>query len=276
MLWLLKYLPQNYLSTLTGHLMHWQLPGALRSLSVRVFANMYSINIDEAEKPLKEYLSIGDFFVRRLKPSVRPLAAARVVNPADAVVNAAGSITDGKMLQVKHRPYSVAQILTSPQRAKDLEGGFFATYYLCPTDYHRVHSPVSGKITSVDHVPGKLWPVYKKSVEGIADLFAVNERMVVSIETDLGLVSVVFVGAMNVGKIELAFDSHFQSQMPDIDEKRSKNYTPPIAIKAGDELGLFRMGSTVVVFYPKSYSQEISLSRLQALVGQATKVRAAL
>ncbi len=252
--------------------MHCRLPGPLRLFSLKAFASFYTVNLAEAENSIESYQSIGAFFVRRLKPGARPVASAKVLHPADSVISAAGIISRGEMLQVKSRPYSVAQILASSARAQALEAGFFATYYLCPTDYHRVHSPVSGKIISVDHLPGRLWPVFKKSVESIANLFAVNERMVVTIETELGLVSVVFVGALNVGKIELAFDSGFSSQVPGVKEKRTQNYAIPISIQAGQELGLFQMGSTVVVFYPKAFESVLTKSRWESQVGQAVKV----
>jgi len=271
MLWLLKYLPQNYVSTFVGHLMHTRLPGPLRVLSIRIFAGLYKINVDEAEKPVNAYGSIGDFFIRKLKPGVRPIAAGKILHPADAVINALGAIKQGKILQAKQKPYSVEKILGSFIRTTELADGFFVTYYLCPTDYHRVHSPVTGKILSAEHVPGRLWPVYQKSVDTIDELFGVNERIILTILTEEGLVSLVFVGAMNVGRIELAFDAEFYSQVPGLSERRLKKYEQSILVSAGQELGLFRMGSTVVMFYPKSYHSLVSPAQLQNNLGKAVK-----
>ena len=256
--------------------MHIQLPGPLKLWSVQVFAWIYSIDVEEAEKPLEEYRSIGDFFVRKLKPGRRPLALARMLHPADSRINAIGSIAKEKIYQVKSHPYSVEDILGNAKRAHDLEGGIFATYYLCPTDYHRVHAPVSGKIISVEHIPGRLWPVFQKSLELIPNLFANNERMIVNIDTEIGLVSVVFVGALNVGKIELAFDVEFYSQVFGLSQKRVRDYSPSIDIKAGEELGLFRMGSTVVVFYPRTYCSFVDEAKLTNFVDKKVQVGQAL
>jgi phosphatidylserine decarboxylase len=267
MLWALKYLPKNHVSLLVGHLMHWPLPAPLRAWSLRWFVNTFHIRLEEAEKPVENYATMGDLFVRRLRPGIRPLASAKALHPADSVLSQLGPITQGQMLQVKNQPYLIQDILQDSTKAQSYEGGIFATYYLCPTDYHRVHSPVSGQITSVVHIPGTLWPVFKKSVEKIKNLFGINERVVVYIQTDLGEVAVVFVGALNVGKIELAFDPEIHSQTGKTGV-RKKDYQPPLPIQAGEELGLFRMGSTVVLFYPNSYNRIISLSQWESRKGQ--------
>lgn len=247
MLFLLRILPRNLLSRFTGRLMHLSLPGKLRIKSLQWFVNRYKINMQEAELPLESYPHIGALFTRRLKPGVRPIEGL-MVHPADAQITEQGEIKDGKLLQVKGLSYSAAELIADAEKARFLEGGYYLTYYLCPTDYHRVHSPVSGEITEAVHIPGTLWPVNKSSVQKIKNLFLVNERLVVEIKQGAQSVFVVLVGATNVGKMTASFDPSIVTNQPLSQSRRS--YDPSVKIQVGEELGIFHMGSTVVVLYP--------------------------
>lgn len=251
-----KFLPRNHLSYFVGKLVHWRGPRIWAKLSIECFAKLYRINLDEAELPASGYPSLGDFFVRKLKPGVRPVAAAMVVHPADSEISQHGTLRgDGALIQAKGRDYFVRELLASGEAQIKYQGGYFITYYLCPTDYHRVHCPVDGVIQKVTHIPGELWPVNKWSVENVHDLFSVNERIVVEIATEVGPVAVVFVGATNVGKIELSFDSSFVGNQFTLTKNRVVEYRTPIDIKKGDELGMFRMGSTVVMLYAEEFTK---------------------
>lgn len=251
-MWLLKYLPKNLLSYYVGILVHLPLPRTLSERLIHAFGSYYKINFDEAEKPHSEYPSIGDFFIRKLKPGVRPLGHADILHPADSLISQIGKIRDGKLIQAKGREYSVEDFVKDEEALAKFNRGLFVTYYLCPTDYHRVHSPVSGFIKSATHIPGNLWPVNEWSVHNIENLFPVNERVVVEIETALGVVNLVFVGATNVGKMTMSFDPHLVTNQSDKRETVKNTYAAPIAITKGDELGIFHMGSTVVMLYPES------------------------
>ncbi len=232
--------------------MHLQLPGPLARFSIQKFAEAYHIRIDEAEKPVDQYKSIGDFFVRRLKPGLRPLAESPILHPADSRIAQIGEIKDGKCIQAKDRWYSVADICGDFEVAKKYQDGLFVTYYLCPTDYHRVHSPVEGEIEKLRHLPGHLWPVNEWSTQNIENLFGVNERVVLEIKGRMGDCLLVFVGATNVGQIRVNFDPDIITNTTGDREPRVKTYTPAIPLKRGDELGAFYMGSTVVMIYPKT------------------------
>ncbi len=250
-----KFLPRNHLSYFVGKFVHWRGPRIWVEFSIRIFAKIYSISLIEAEKPVSEYPSLGDFFVRRLKPGVRPLAqAAAAVHPADSQISQSGRIHNGRLIQAKAKDYFVQDLLANPEATKIYQNGFFITYYLCPTDYHRVHAPVSGLITKVTHVPGELWPVNKWSVENIYDLMSVNERIIVEIASDFGPSSVVFVGATNVGQIELSFDNSFHGNQLTLSKNRVVEYKTPIPIEKGQELGMFRMGSTVIMIYTEEFA----------------------
>lgn len=271
-MWILNFLPRNLISLWAGLLMHLELPYALKVFSIERFVKLYNINLDEAELPLDHYRSIGDFFIRKLKRGVRPLAMTEVVHPADSVLTALKKIENGELIQVKGKHYKVEAVTADPAATNYYENGFFGTYYLCPTDYHRVHSPVSGKILTVTHIPGDLWPVHEQSVGSVENLFGINERVVVRIETFRGIVSVIFVGALNVGKIELTFEPSISTNSDESKKVQTISYSTPITIEKGAELGMFRMGSTVVVLYPKSFYEIANLDEKTLLINSKIKV----
>ncbi len=239
-----------------GFLLHLVFPQPIRRLLLLRFIKAYKINMAEAERPLDSYRSIGDLFVRRLKPGARPIQGS-LVHPVDAVISQIGIIQQQRLIQAKGKIYNAEELLKSKTSAADFEGGMFITYYLCPTDYHRIHSPVSGDIYASALIPGKLWPVNTWSVNTIENLFSVNERIVTYLSTNEGCkVAVVKVGATNVGKITLSYDAKLVSNTGGKIE--FKKYEPHIRITAGDELGAFHMGSTVVLLLDKVLAAKIT------------------
>ncbi|WP_374080247.1 archaetidylserine decarboxylase [Bdellovibrio bacteriovorus] len=268
-----RILPKRRLSRWVGYFMHWKGPSLWAKLSIRGFAWLYNINLDEAEKPYTAYPSIGEFFVRRLKAGIRPVASSWAVHPADSRITQAAPIDNGTLIQAKGLSYRLDEFTQDPECQKKWAGGYFLTYYLCPTDYHRVHSPVDGAITNVRYMPGELWPVNEWSTTNVKNLFSVNERVLVEIETDLGPVAAVFVGATNVGHICLSFDETIKGNQKGPHIFQHKNYSPEIPTHKGSELGMFRMGSTVVMIYPPSFRQKFE-GHLD--LGPAVRVNAAL
>jgi phosphatidylserine decarboxylase len=269
---LLHYLPRKKLSQGLGKFMHWQAPEPILSLLIWSFAKLYRINLSEAEFPIKQYRSVGDFFIRKLKPQARPLADYAVVHCADAKILQHGVVLEGgACIQAKGKSYRLQDLLIDPDWKNKYAEGYFLTYYLCPTDYHRVHAPVSGYIRKVTYVPGDLWPVHMQAVAQIDSLYCLNERVVVELATDDGAVSIVFVGATNVGFIELSFDKMIRGNhgLP----YSEKTYQVPLKINKGDELGCFRMGSTVVTVFSEAYRKKYFLN---ASFKAQTKVRAAI
>ncbi|MBX3018473.1 MAG: phosphatidylserine decarboxylase [Bdellovibrionaceae bacterium] len=271
----LYLVPKNALSRFVGWLVHLKLPGGLASFTITQFAKAYNINLEEAERPVSAYASIGDFFVRRLRGDARPLGGATLVHPADSVITESDWIKDGKIIQAKGRYYSLQDFVGTNESAKPYQGGAFATYYLCPTDYHRVHSPVSGQIVRVRHLPGHLWPVNDWSTTHIENLFAVNERVLVEIQTDFGLMGVMFVGATNVGQISLSFWPEFRSNDPRYPSVRERVFEPSVAVTKGDELGAFHMGSTIVLLFSEEMFATLPALKLQLphLKGLKARVR---
>jgi phosphatidylserine decarboxylase len=250
-----RFLPKNHLSYFVGQLVHIRLPSFLNRLIIANFAKAYRINLDEAEFPIEHYRSLGDFFVRRLKPGLRPVANTWAVHPADSVITQAGQMKMGQLIQAKNKTYTVEKFTKDKMALQKWQDGYFLTYYLCPTDYHRVHSPVTGQIQKVTYIPGALWPVNAWSTDQIQELFSINERVLVEIKTDRGLVGVMFVGATNVGQIVLAFDAEIRGNQLLSSAVIEKEYSN-LSIQKGDELGKFRMGSTVVMLYSKGLLPE--------------------
>lgn len=272
---LLFLIPKNALSRFVGWLVHLRLPGPLKNLAIETFAKHYSISLTDAEKPITAYKSVGDFFIRKLRPEVRPLGSASIVHPADSVISQADRIDSGRLIQAKGRSYSLQDFLGTRELAKPYLAGAFATYYLCPTDYHRVHSPVTGKIKLVRHLPGHLWPVNAWSTDRIENLFAVNERVFVEIETSFGPVGVMFVGATNVGQISLSFWPEFRSNDPEFPSVRERHFEVPVNIEKGDELGIFHMGSTIVMLFSEENFENLPelKNQIPLLKGMQVRVR---
>lgn len=247
---ILYVLPKNLISYLFGVMASITWPGFIVRQVIEGFAKIYKIDLYEAEKDIFEYKSLDDFFTRKLKVGIRPIGKG-VVHPADADLTQQGKIENGTLIQAKGKNFSLKDFLKLDDVTSKLMGGLFFTYYLCPTDYHRVHSPVDGQITEIHYIPGKLWPVNKWSVTSIKNLFAINERVVVIIKTNEGTCALVMVGATNVGKMTLTFDKDIMTNKLFDRNPIYKKFDK--SIKKGDDLGAFHMGSTVVMVYENSF-----------------------
>ncbi|MDX9730816.1 MAG: archaetidylserine decarboxylase [Bdellovibrionales bacterium] len=261
-------LPKDDMSYWVGRLMHQKLPKPLRLQSMRAFAKAYNLNLDEAEKSIEEYESIGDLFTRKLKPGVRPIAEG-MVHPCDSKIAEAGPVRHGKIPQVKGIDYTVEGLLRNHEVAERFKEGAFVTYYLCPTDYHRVHLPLDGRVEWISHIPGAFWPVNNWSVRNVSQLYAINERVAMMFRTPEGYsFALVMVAATNVGSIKLAFDSSFDTEKRPRGRKTSEKWfgENEITLKKGDEAGLFSMGSSVVMLMDPELSKRHT-SDTKTLVG---------
>lgn len=243
-----KLLPKRSLSRFVGGATRLRGLEGAHQAAIRTFAEQYGVAVDEAELPLEAYRSFGEFFTRKLKPGLRPIAPGETVpvSPVDGTVSQAGIADNGRMIQAKGRDYSLAALLADEEEGRRFTGGSWATIYLSPRDYHRIHAPIGGEITGWSYVPGNLWPVNRPSVRGVPELFAINERVVVWMQTPVGRVAVVAVGATCVGRIKLSFDELITNEGK---PARRKSYERPIPIAKGDELGMFEMGSTVILCF---------------------------
>ena len=173
------------------------------------------------------------------------------IHPVDGKLTQIDKIQSNQMIQAKKWSYSLNKFVSDDHLDKYVDGDYLI-YYLCPTDYHRVHSPIDGQIKKVKYIPGALWPVNDWSVNNVKNLFVKNERLIFYIDTKFGEMLSVMVGATNVGKMTVSFSEEFQPNPSWIKGRVIEHiYSNPIQIKCGDELGIFHMGSTVVNIFPK-------------------------
>jgi phosphatidylserine decarboxylase len=236
-----RLVPHHGVSRLTGALAQSERPWIRRPF-IHGFARAYGIDLSEAERGgLDAYRSFNDFFTRALKPGARPLDAdpAAIVCPADGVVSQAGRIEAGKLLQAKGTRYSLRSL--AGRDVPRYVDGSFATVYLAPWDYHRVHLPLGGRLVHTTAIPGQLFSVNARTEAGITDLFCRNERLVCEFETPAGGMLVVLVGAMIVASIETVWGG---APSPYAVQREDRWDLP---FERGAEIGRFLLGSTVIV-----------------------------
>ena len=241
-------LPQHALSRLLGIFADSR-QRHLKRLLIHVFVAAYDVELSEAVGGgSDDYASFNDFFTRRLRPGTRPIAAepGAIASPADGTVSQAGAIRDGRLLQAKGHDYALADLLGDVDFAASLAGGTFATIYLAPRNYHRVHAPCDGSLASTLEIPGRLFSVNAITERHVPGLFARNERLVLRLETDFGVCALVLVGAMIVGRIAVAWPGG-----PASPYRQRRLQTPSgVTFQRGDEVGAFLLGSTVVALFP--------------------------
>jgi phosphatidylserine decarboxylase len=234
-----------------------------KNLLIRTITRAYRVDIDEAATTdLAAYPHFNAFFTRALKPGARPLDPdpRAVLMPADGRVSQAGAVAAGRIVQAKGHDYSVAELLADADFARAFDGGVFATIYLSPRDYHRVHLPVAGRLVETRHVPGRLFSVSPATVDTVPRLFARNERLVCRFETAQGPMAVVMVGAMLVSGVETVWGGvaipPYARSVGIVDHRAG----PPVALDRGAEMARFNMGSTVVVLLPRGHALAAGLT----------------
>ncbi len=216
------------------------------------FARRYGVNLGEAARPIGDYRSFTDFFTRRLKDGMRPLPAdpLALASPADGAVAASGIVEKGSALQAKGISYPVSKLLGDPTLAQLYEGGPYRTIYLSPKDYHRVHAPCSGTLLRRIQLGGKLFSVSTDTVARLPGVFSENERVVLQFDDPVaGRWAIVFVGALVVGGIETLWEGTVNPLPKNLPKDRT--FQGKIRVNRGDEIGLFRAGSTVICFWEK-------------------------
>ena len=250
---LLKLLPKNTLSRAVGAACRVRAPKPVMRAVIRAFVRKYGVDAAEAEQAVEEYPTFTEFFTRRLKPGSRPIAPGELlpISPVDGTVGEVGEIVETRLLQAKGKHYTLAELIGGPQAAEDARqfaGGAFVTIYLAPYNYHRIHSPLPGRITGYVNMPGQLWPVNPVGVRNVEKLFCVNERLTTFLDSGRGPAAVVAVGATNVGRIRAVYDDVVTNAKRTRKPQR-KIYPHPIPVEKGGELAIFEMGSTVVLLF---------------------------
>lgn len=254
---MLHWLPRENLSRNLGWLADRSVPQpVLRSL-VKAYVGALDIDLQEVDFPDRGFANFNSFFTRRLLPDARPMDTdpRALLSPADGSLEEVTSIGPDASFRLKGCTYRVADLLGSEEDASRFEGGFGFLVYLSPRDYHRVHAPVSGPVDLMRHIPGTLFPVNRIGVDHIPELFARNERVVIMQRSgSLGRVATVLVGAFGVGRIAVTFDGQatggdrpWLGSGAAVTEQR---FAQPTMVERGGELGMFLLGSSVVVLVP--------------------------
>ena len=271
----LQYLlPQHGLSRLVGTLARSEVP-LIKDTFITLFMNRFGIDLSEAEiEDAKQFPTFNAFFTRALKPDARPLEASDeldIASPADGAISQLGPIRANQIFQAKGHDYSLQDLLGGDcDLAREFSNGQFATVYLSPKDYHRVHMPVTGTLRETRYVPGNLFSVNDATAAGVPNLFARNERLVCIFDTARGPMAVILVGAMIVAGIETVFSGQVTPLPKQVSTVRYQD--GPITLNKGDELGRFLLGSTAIVLFPEGTAR--FLDGLAA--GSAVRVRGGL
>ena len=241
-------LPQHLLSRLVGKLAQLEKPVWLKNLLIHSFMKRYDIDLTEATcSSGEDFPHFNAFFTRSLREGMRPLSSSAWVHPADGVLSQRGEVSSGEVVQAKGRNYSVQALLAgTEEEASRYAAGGFATTYLSPRDYHRVHMPIRGHLVKTRYVPGDLFSVNAATVDRVDGLLARNERLVCFFETEQGGVAVVMVGAMIVAGIATVWGGRELPGSGDIREQLWAANEAPL-LEAGQEMGRFFLGSTVVL-----------------------------
>lgn len=247
--------PQLAVSRLAGKLADMDSTPAVKNRVVRWFIQRYGVNMDEALEPSPEaYPSFNAFFTRALKPGLRPVdeSPSVMVSPVDGAISQLGSVTDDRVFQAKGQSFSLTELLGGhSDRAGPFADGEFATIYLSPKDYHRIHMPLAGTLREMTYVPGKLFSVNPTTAEQVPNLFARNERVACIFDTDAGPMALVLVGAMIVGSMETTWAGVVAPDGKGVSTSDYSHLGTPIRFEKGEEMGRFRLGSTVVMVMPK-------------------------
>jgi phosphatidylserine decarboxylase len=245
-------LPKQLMTQLAGKLAA-HTGGGLTHAAIRKFVARYGVNMAEAANPdITSYPTFNEFFTRALKPGARPLAAADFLCPVDGAISQFGSIEKDQIFQAKGHSYSTTALVGGDaQLAAQFENGHFATIYLSPKDYHRIHMPCAGQLQRMIYVPGDLFSVNPATAQGVPGLFARNERVVCVFDTEYGPFINVLVGATIVGSMATVWHGVVNPPRPGKIVQwhyGDKN----IRLAIGAEMGRFLLGSTVVLLWPKN------------------------
>jgi phosphatidylserine decarboxylase len=266
-------IPQHFLSVamhaLTRSEVAW-----FKNAFIKFICWKFKVNLDEAaSQQLSDYPSFNAFFTRQLKSGVHQIDPEyTVVSPVDGAISQIGAISQGYVVQAKGRSYSVNELLGNDESlATQFSGGQFATIYLSPRDYHRIHMPLAGKLKAMRYIPGKLFSVNPRTARTVPRLFARNERVVTVYETEFGPIVLVLVGAIFVGSMETVWAGQITPPYGKMIQNWEYDDSSALEFEKGQEMGRFNMGSTVVMLLPPNGPRWLaSLSPEQAIrLGQA-------
>jgi phosphatidylserine decarboxylase len=265
-------LPQHLLSRVVGLLASNETPW-LKNFLIEKFIRRFNVNMNEAkQKDYRQYHSFNHFFTRELAEGERPICDDGIACPADGQVSQIGRIEHGRIFQAKDQSFSAEELLGGDDDLAELfDDGFFATVYLSPRDYHRVHMPVKGKLLRTLYIPGDLFSVNATTADNVPRLFARNERLVAIFDTEYGEMAVVLVGAMIVAGIETVWAGQVAPRLRKIEVQDFVRAPESVTLDKGEEMGRFKLGSTAIILFRKKAKLQ-----WQAAAGDAVKMGQAL
>ena len=260
--WPLYPLPHHLISRLIFAATRCRTPLAVPLM--RAFARHFGVDMSEAAQPdLAAYASFNEFFTRELRAGLRPITDGKreIACPVDGRVSQLGRIEDGRIFQAKGRDYSLLELLGGDERlAARYTGGRFATLYLSPRDYHRIHMPCDARLRHMLHVAGRLFSVAPHTVRSIPRLFARNERVVCDFDSEFGPMAMVLVGAINVAAIETTWAGLVTPPGRGVSRWRYGSESGEVALARGAEMGRFNMGSTVILLFDRHVQWQSGLA----------------
>ncbi len=246
-------IPQHGLSQLLGRLADKEL-GNVTHTMINKFVKRYQVNMAEAaNSDTASFATFNDFFTRKLKSGARSICGDNLIaSPADGKVSQIGAIVEDRLIQAKGHNFSTSDLLGgNDELANKFQNGLFTTIYLSPKDYHRVHMPISGKLLSMHHIPGQLFSVNPLTARNVPNLFARNERVVCIFDTDIGLMAEILVGATIVGSVETVWHGTVTPPSRKNVDVTIYPATNSPKLSKGDEMGRFKLGSTVILLFQK-------------------------
>lgn len=241
-------IPKKGLSRLTGRFARHRFSKYL----IPYYIKYYKIDLTPVKRSIDEFEHLLDFFTREYRAEARPIDPSpfTIISPVDGVISQMGEIHDRSLLQVKGSSYTLDELLCNNQKHIDkFVNGRFITIYLSPSDYHRIHMPITGQIEEVTHISGELYPVNKSGVQFVPRLFVRNERLISYIKTEFGEICLIKVGATNVGSIKVNYDSELYTNRWYGKKVIHKQYQPPHQLEKGTELARFEFGSTIILLF---------------------------
>jgi phosphatidylserine decarboxylase len=251
---LLQYLlPRHWLTAIIWRIARIRHTGT-KNFLITKFASAFDVDLEEVKLDVPgDFATFNDFFIRELADNARPIDddAEAIVSPVDGTVSFAGDIHGDSIFQAKGIDYSLGDLLaTDMDEAEHYIDGCFATIYLAPYNYHRVHAPLAGELVGARYVPGDLFSVNEATVANLDGLFRRNERLVMHFRTPQGPAVLIFVGALNVGSISTPWTGEIRPRKAGVVDVLELS-AHPTAVEKGDLLGWFNMGSTVILLFPK-------------------------
>ncbi len=248
-------IPQHYITSLTYRITRSEIPWLKNNL-IKIFIEVFNVDMTLAKNPDPEsYSSFNAFFTRELAPQARPIKIDEhtILCPVDGSVSQVGQIQNGTIIQAKGKSYTLKDLLVKDRLVKMFSKGAFATLYLSPKDYHRIHMPIAGQLDRMIYIPGNLFAVNSHTVRVVDSVFARNERVINIFNTEIGPMAIIMVGALNVGSMETIWAGQIT---PAENRNRAINDTKysddEIELEQGQEMGRFNMGSTVILLLPEN------------------------